>query len=124
MKPTFSRRKTVSSASPRDEVETPPRKTSPEVGKSIAPARFRSVDLPHPLRPTKATNSPGETSSVIASSARTVCPSLRYSLLTDCRDRIGICSVADATPDASNVADETDESDGWRGSSHHPTTHT
>jgi hypothetical protein len=37
--------------------------TSPEVGKSMAPARLSSVDLPQPLRPASATNSPRATSS-------------------------------------------------------------
>ena len=45
-------------------VETPSMSTIPLVGKSIAPARFSSVDFPQPLRPTNATNSPAWTSSV------------------------------------------------------------
>ncbi len=53
------------------------RSTLPDVGKSIAPARFSSVDFPHPLRPTIATNSPRETSSESPSSARTRWPSVR-----------------------------------------------
>ena len=38
-----------------DEVRCPLIWTNPEVGKSIAPARFSSVDLPQPLRPTRET---------------------------------------------------------------------
>ena len=58
MKPTFSRRRRVRPISFKSVVETPSSKTRPEVGKSMAPARFSMVDLPHPLRPTKAMNSP------------------------------------------------------------------
>src|ERR1700727_2185046 len=90
MNPTFSRRSFVSSASFSDDVATPSRSTLPDVGKSIAPAKLSSVDFPHPLRPTSATNCPASTSSDTPSSARTGCPSVEYSLRTFCRERIGI----------------------------------
>src|SRR5580698_9498819 len=90
MNPTFSRRSFVSSTSFNDDVATPSSSTLPAVGKSIAPAKFSSVDFPHPLRPTSATNCPASTSSDTPSSARTGCPSVEYSLLTFCRERIGI----------------------------------
>src|ERR1700733_7132781 len=90
MNPTFSRRSRVSSASFSVDVATPSTNTLPDVGKSIAPARLSSVDFPHPLRPTSATNCPASTSSDTPSSARTGCPSVEYSLRTFCRERIGI----------------------------------
>src|ERR1700722_3916574 len=99
MNPTFSRRNFVSSASFSDDVATPSSSTLPDVGKSIAPARFSSVDFPHPLPPTSATNCPASTSSHTPSSARTGCPSVEYSLLTFCRERIGIESEGRVHPE-------------------------
>src|SRR5580700_3155668 len=63
MNPTFSRRTAVRPASFSVDVSTPSITTRPAVGKSMAPARFSSVDFPQPLRPTRATNSPRLTSS-------------------------------------------------------------
>ena len=80
MNPTFLLRSSVSSVSPSTEVVLPSMRTSPAVGKSIAPAKFSSVDFPHPLRPTSATNSPSRTSRLTPASACTRCPSVRYSL--------------------------------------------
>src|ERR1700722_138985 len=107
MNPTFSRRNFVSSASFSDDVATPSSNTLPDVGKSIAPARFSSVDFPHPLRPTSATNCPASTSSDTPSSARTGCPSVEYSLLTFCMERIGIESEGRVHPETqtSNVSE-------------------
>ena len=53
------------------EVSSPSISTRPEVGKSMAPARLSSVVLPHPERPTRATNSPGATLSETLSIAET-----------------------------------------------------
>src|SRR5258707_14672818 len=99
MKPTFSRRILVSASSGNDVVVTPSTSTVPEVGKSMAPARLNSVDLPHPLRPTSATNSPREISSDKLLSARTGCSSVKQSLVTLRRTRIdmwndGLMTVA------------------------------
>src|SRR5271154_2765177 len=96
MNPTFSRRRCVSPVSSSDEVDVPSSRTSPEVGKSIAPARFSSVDFPQPLRPTNATNEPGKISRETPSTARTGCPSLRYSLETWSRLATGRFSLAGA----------------------------
>src|SRR5579859_5369820 len=43
----------------------------PEVGRSSPPSRYRSVDLPHPLGPTIATDSPATTSRLTSSTALT-----------------------------------------------------
>ncbi len=82
MKPTFSRRRRVRAASFSEAVERPSINTSPLVGKSMAPARFSRVDLPQPLRPARAINSPGAPSSETSWSACTAAPSVKYSLLT------------------------------------------
>src|ERR1700722_9568053 len=110
MNPTFSRRVRVSPASSSDEVATPSRRTSPEVGKSIAPARFSSVDFPHPLRPTNATNAPAGISSETPSTARTGKPSLRYSFVTLFRltmEGISVSALRSAGPDAEFIASDT-----------------
>src|SRR4051794_1545425 len=48
----------------------------------MAPARWSNVDLPQPLRPTTATNSPARIWSDTSLSARTGSPSLWYSFTT------------------------------------------
>ena len=53
----------------------------------MAPARFSSVVLPQPLRPTRATNSPALTSRETFSKAETVSWSVRYSFVTSSRCR-------------------------------------
>ena len=58
-KPMWVRRRAVSAASFRELVARPSTRTSPEVGKSMAPARLRSVVLPQPLRPNSAVTVPG-----------------------------------------------------------------
>jgi hypothetical protein len=45
-------------------------KRVPPSGSMIPAAAFSSVDLPEPLRPTKASRSPGATDSVAPSSSR------------------------------------------------------
>jgi hypothetical protein len=58
MKPMWSRRRSVSSASPRPVTSTPATVTSPEVGRS-SPARMcMSVDLPEPDGPMTAVSRP------------------------------------------------------------------
>src|SRR5271170_6020107 len=94
MNPTFSRRSLVSPASPSSEVTVPSSVTVPDVGKSMAPARFKSVDLPQPLRPTRATNSPAWNSRETSSSATTGTPSVTYSLLTRSSRRTLILPVS------------------------------
>src|SRR5262252_6354899 len=69
--PTWSRRSSVNASSSRRASGCPRTQTSPDVGVSIPAARFRSVLLPEPLRPTIAVNPPGPISSVSPSSART-----------------------------------------------------
>src|ERR1700722_9819050 len=76
MNPTFSRRSFVSSASFSDDVATPSSNTLPDVGKSIAPARLSSVDFPHPLRPTSATNYRAESRTIYSTGALTKLPRL------------------------------------------------
>ena len=57
--PTLSRRKRLREASERRVRRCPSTQTSPEVGRSTAATRWRSVLFPQPLGPIKATNSPG-----------------------------------------------------------------
>ena len=67
----------VRAASLRLVVDWPSMRISPEVGKSIAPQRFKRVDLPQPLRPTRAMNWPGSTVREMLLRAETVEPSVR-----------------------------------------------
>ena len=54
--PIFSRLSLVNVPSSSVVVVVPSITTAPSLGKSIAPAKLRRVDLPHPLRPTSETN--------------------------------------------------------------------
>ena len=60
-KPMLRRRRRVSSPSDRVARSSSPMRTTPLVGRSSPPMRFSSVDLPQPLGPMIATNSPVST---------------------------------------------------------------
>src|SRR5579875_1452770 len=82
MKPTFSRRRRVRAASLSSFVFSPSSTTLPFDGKSIAPHKFSSVDLPHPLLPARAIKSPAFTVKLMSSSATTGPPSDGYTFET------------------------------------------
>src|SRR5262249_15971189 len=79
MNPILSRRTLVSSSSEMAASEAPSTRTSPDVGRSRPPMRFRSVDFPDPDGPTIDTISPRAIDTVTASSAMTCrLPSNRF----------------------------------------------
>jgi len=71
MKPTCSRRRRVSAASPRVERSTSPIQTLPDVSESSPARQCMSVDLPEPLGPMMALKRPRSNPTVTPSSART-----------------------------------------------------
>ena len=71
-KPTSSRRSRVSSLSLSPLSSRSPIQTSPEVAVSSAAQQCISVDLPDPLGPMIAVNSPSTRSRLTSSSARTI----------------------------------------------------
>ena len=60
-KPVRSRRSRVAASSDSWLMDWPSRTTSPVVGRSSPPSSWRSVDLPEPDGPIRATNSPAST---------------------------------------------------------------
>ena len=70
-KPNRRRRSLVSSSSVMPATSRPSISMEPLVGVSSPPSRFSSVDLPQPLGPMTATNSPGSTVRSTSSSAVT-----------------------------------------------------
>ncbi len=61
-KPTWRALQAVSLWAERAVISSPDTATLPVVGRSSPPSRFRSVVLPEPEGPMKATNSPGSMS--------------------------------------------------------------
>src|ERR687885_2381768 len=70
-------------------IATHPTSTRPDVGSSRPATMRSSVLLPQPLGPTTVTNSPGLTSMLTPSRARTVTPSSAYSLTSPSTTRPG-----------------------------------
>src|SRR5215472_12107905 len=69
-------------------------RTSPAVGKSIAPARFKRVVFPHPLRPRSAVIVPADAENEMSWRTGAGWPPLLYVLATPRSSRRGgdICS--------------------------------
>src|SRR5262245_11939465 len=75
-------RQRASAAPPMRAMFVPATFTSPDVGWSTPPIRFRSVVFPEPEGPMSATNSPSGMLSESPSSTRTSSASRRYTLIT------------------------------------------
>jgi hypothetical protein len=70
-KPSSARRSRARRASPASSTRSPCRQISPAVGRSSPPSRFSSVDLPQPLGPVTARNSPWPSSRSTSRNATT-----------------------------------------------------
>jgi hypothetical protein len=75
--PVFWRRSFVAASSPRRLTTAPSRTTSPDVGRSRPPRRWRRVLFPDPDGPMTATNSPGSTASDTPRTAATSAAPIR-----------------------------------------------
>src|SRR5512140_1093372 len=83
MKPMCRLRQPARADSLIAETSSPPTRTCPEVGRSMPAIRFKSVVLPEPDGPIKATKSPASTLNESPSRTVRTCVSRVYCLTTD-----------------------------------------